>query len=167
MSKSNATKHGLTSQFDPTSGRDWYRIILNDPHASMEFDQSISRREAAALSLAGAEVQRVKTERALRKFECQDDPLFAQRIELSKEVRTYVELIQNVDLDKRQKTMLKLMIGLWMKEFKSIEKAIAARQRLLKRYHREAASAHRKAFRQWCKFLKQTTIKARNEKQHI
>lgn len=102
MSKSNATKHGLTSQFDPTSGRDWYRIILNDPYASMEFDQSISRREAAALSLAGAEVQRVKTERALWKFECQDDPLFAQRFELSKEVRTYADLIQNVDLDKRQ-----------------------------------------------------------------
>jgi hypothetical protein len=46
----------------------------------MEFDRSISRREAAALSLAGTGAQRVKTDQALRKFEYQDDPLFCATI---------------------------------------------------------------------------------------
>ena len=150
----NARTHGLTAKMAPASARDWYRIILNEPNATLEIDQLVSEREAAALTLAGCEVRRLETELVLRNFEEEQDPLHERRIELARESRKYLILQLENDFDKRHKTLLGLMIRMLLKDFRTLEKDILKRGRLLKRYHREALSAHRKAFNQWVHVLK-------------
>ena len=150
----NARTHGLTAKMAPASARDWYRIILNEPNATLEIDQLVSEREAAALTLAGCEVRRLETELVLRNFDNERDPLHKRRIELAQELRKYLILQTENDFDKRQKTLLKLMIRMLLKDFRTLEKDILKRGRLLKRYHREALSAHRKAFNQWVHILR-------------
>ena len=150
----NARTHGLTAKMAPASARDWYRIILNEPSAVVEIDQLVSEREAAALTLAGCEVRRLETELVLRNFDNERDPLHERRIELARELRKYLILQMENDFDKRQKTLLKLMIRMLLKDFRTLQKDILKRGRLLKRYHREALSAHRKAFNQWVRILR-------------
>ena len=154
MRHQNARTHGLTAEIAPASARDWYRIILNEPSAAVEIDQLVSEREAAALTLAGCEVRRLETELVLRNFEEEQDPLHKRRIELARELRKYLIMQLENDFDKRQKTLLTLMIRMLLKDFRTLEKDILKRGRLLKRYHREARSAHRKAFNQWVHVLK-------------
>ena len=154
MRHQNARTHGLTAEIAPASARDWYRIILNEPNATLEIDQLVSEREAAALTLAGCEVRRLETEMVLRNFDNEQDPLHKRRIELARELRNYFILEMENDFDKRQKTLLKLMIRMLLKDFRTLEKDILKRGRLLKRYHCEALFAHRKAFNQWVHVLK-------------
>ena len=92
MRHQNARTHGLTAEIVPASARDWYRIILNEPNATLEIDQLVSKREAAALTLAGCEVRRLETELVLRNFENERDPLHERRIELARELRKYIIL---------------------------------------------------------------------------
>ena len=79
VARSNARKHGLTSELAPKSVLEWYRFILNDPTAALPVMNTLSDQQRLALNLAHAEVHLRSVLHAIDEFERERDPLFEER----------------------------------------------------------------------------------------
>ena len=57
IARKNARKHGVTAELEPRSVRDWHRIIVNNPNATMPLFDTPNDMQKLALTLAQAEVR--------------------------------------------------------------------------------------------------------------
>ena len=69
VARNNARKHGLTAELAPKSVLEWYRIILNDPTATLPVMDALNDQQRHAVNLAQAEVRLRSVLHAIDEFE--------------------------------------------------------------------------------------------------
>ena len=153
ISSQNARRHGLTAGPDVGSVRQWFRVILNRPDAKLQVDDVLSLAEIFALSLARAEVQLRCTHIALAAFEAQDDPLLQELFELEKKQMLYAKIMAHAETPKLFWQAIKLIARVDKRRMGELQVFINRKRRLLRRYHSEAKSKRRTAFKNWCAYL--------------
>ena len=157
ISSQNARRHGLTAEPDVGSVRQWFRIILNRPDAKLRVDHVLSLAEIFALSLARAEVQLRCTHRAVAAFEAQDDPLLRELSELETKQILYAKIMAHAETSKLFCQAIKLIARVDKRRMGELQIFINRKRRLLRRYHSEAKSKRRTAFKNWCAYLEAPT----------
>ena len=157
ISSQNARRHGLTAGPDVGSVRQWFRIILNRPDAKLRIDDVLSLAEIFALSLARAEVQLRCTHLALAAFEAQDDPLLRELSELETKQILYAKIMAHAETPKLLWQAIKLIARVDKRRMDELQIFINRKRRLLRRYHSEAKSKRRTAFKNWCAYLEAPT----------
>ena len=139
------------------SVRQWLRVILNRPDAKLRVDDVLSLAEILALSLARAEVQLKRTHLALAAFEAQDDPLLLELAELETKQILYAKILAHAETPKLFWQAIKLSARVDKRRIDELQIFINRKGRLLKRYHSEAKSKRRTAFKNWCAYLEAPT----------
>ena len=157
ISSQNARRHGLTAGPDVGSVRQWFRIILNRPDAKLRVDDLLTLAEIYALSLARAEVQLRCTHLALAALEAQDDPLLRELSELETKQILYAKIMAHAETPKLFWQAIKLIIRADKRRMDDLQILINRKRRLLRRYHSEAKSKRRTAFKNWCAYLEAPT----------
>ena len=157
ISSQNARRHGLTAGPDVGSVRQWFRIILNRPDAKLQVDDVLTLAEIFALSLARAEVQLKRTHLALAAFEAQDDPLVREISELETKQLLYAKIMAHAETPKLLWQAIKLIARVDKRRMDELQIFINRKRRLLRRYHSEAKSKRRTAFKNWCAYLEAPT----------
>jgi hypothetical protein len=153
ISSQNARRHGLTARPDVGSVRQWFRIILNRPDAKLRIDDVLTLAEILALSLARAEVQLRCTHLALAAFEAQDDLLLRELSELETKQILYAKIMAHAETSKLFWQTIKLIARVDKRCMVELQIFIIRKLRLLRRYHSEAKSKRRTAFKNWCAYL--------------
>jgi hypothetical protein len=153
ISSQNARRHGLTAGPDVGSVRQWFRIILNRPDARLRVDDVLTLAEILALSLARAEVQLRRNHLALAAFEDRDDPLLRELAELETKQILYAKIMAYAETPKLFWQAIKLIVRADKRRMDELQIFINRRRRLLRRYHSEAKSKRRTAFKNWCAYL--------------
>lgn len=156
----NARRHGVTSKADPTSVTAWLRIIMDKPDLVPGDLLGDDGRTSWALALAEAEVRLCSARAALNAFERGDVPLSDTAKHLQFSAEDIADALLTEDMTARMRhTGLSLL--------RRIEKDIIAdtahggpRDRLLRRYLREARGHHKRAFQGWLACLCQTGVPA-------
>ena len=154
ITRKNARKHGVTAELEPRSVRDWYRIIVNNPNATMPLFDTPNDMQKLALMLAQAEVRLRRVLETIAEFKQDRDPLFEKRANLIHGFQLYLRFARNRGLDKWMRDSSKILMRIAAKDLRALERQIKARVRLLERYKREALSKQRKAQKAWCDKLK-------------
>ena len=157
ISSQNARRHGLTAGPDVGSIRQWFRVILNRPDVKLQVDDVLTFTEILALSLARAEVQLRRTHLALAAFEAQDDPLLLELSELETKQILYAKIMAHAETPKLFWQAIKLSARVDKRRIDELQIFINRKGRLLKRYHSEAKSKRRTAFKNWCACLEAPT----------
>lgn len=157
ISSQNARRHGLTAGPDVGSVRQWFRIILNRPDAKLQVGDVLTLAETLALSLARAEVQLRRTHRALAASEAQDDPLLRELSELEIKQILYTKIMAYAETPKLFWQAIKLSARVDKRHIDKLQIFINRKRRLLRRYHSEAKSKRRTAFKNWCAYLEAPT----------
>ena len=157
ISSQNARRHGLTVRPDVGSVRQWFRIILNRPDAKLRIDDVLTLAEIFALSLARAEVQLKCTHLALAAFEAQDDLLLCELSELETKQILYAKIMAHAETSKLFCQAIKLIARVDKRRMDELQIFINRKRRLLRRYHSEAKSKRRTAFKNWCAYLEAPT----------
>ena len=150
IGRKNARKHGVTAELEPRSVRDWYRIIVNNPNATMPLFDTPNDMQKLALTLAQAEVRLRRVLETIAEFKQERDPLFEQHTNQKHDFHLYLLLSRNRGLDKWTRDASKILLKIIIKELRKLERRIDHRARLLERYKREALSKQRKAQKAWC-----------------
>ena len=145
VARNNARTHGLTAELAPKSVLEWYRIILNDPHAELPVMDALSNRQRLALNLAQAEVRLRSVLHAIDDFEQERDPLFEEKANQEHDYQLYFRFARNRSLDKWTRDSSKILLRIITKDIRKSQRQIENRARLLERYQREAMSKQRKA----------------------
>ena len=148
--KKNAQKHGLTAELKPQSVRDWYRVIVGDPNASLPLLETSNYMQRLALDLAQAEVRLRRVLETIAEFDQGRDPLFEERANLLHDYALYLDLGSNRRFDKCTRDGFKLLLRVIKMDLRTVDKQMNKRTRLLERYKREAMSQQRKAQKAWC-----------------
>ena len=157
ISSQNARRHGLTAGPNVGSIRQWFRITLNRSDAKSGVDDVLSLAEIFALSLARAEVQLRCTHLALAAFEAQDDPLLLELAELETKQILCAKIMAHAETPKLFWQAIKLSARVDKRRIDELQIFINRKGRLLKRYHSEAKSKRRTAFKNWCAYLEAPT----------
>ena len=157
ISSQNARRHGLTAGPDVGSVRHWFRIILNRPDAKLRVDDVLTLAEILALSLARAEVQLKRTHLALAVFEAQNDPMLRELSDLKKKQILYAKIMAHAETPKLFWQAVKLIARVDKRRMDELQIFINRKRRLLRRYHSEAKSKRRTAFKNWCAYLEAPT----------
>ena len=157
ISSQNARRHGLTAGPDVGSVRQWFRVILNRPDAKLQVGDVLTFAEIFALSLARAEVQLKRTHRALAAFEAQDDPMLRELSELETKQILYAKIMAHAETPKLFWQAIKLSARVDKRRMDELQIFINRKRRLLRRYHSEAKSKRRTAFKNWCAYLEAPT----------
>ena len=157
ISSQNARRHGLTAGPDVGSVRQWFRIMLNRPDAKLRVDDVLTLAEILALSLARAEVQLKCTHLALAAFEAQDDLLLRELSELETKQILYAKTMAHAETSKLFCQAIKLIARVDKRRIDELQIFITRKRRLLRRYHSEAKSKRRTAFKNWCAYLEAPT----------
>ena len=157
ISSQNARRHGLTAGPDVGSVRQWFRIILNRPDAKLRVDDVLTLAEILALSLARAEMQLKRTHLALAAFEAQNDPLLRELSELETKQILYAKIMAHAETPKLFWQAIKLSARVDKRRIDNLQIFINRKRRLLRRYHSEAKSKRRTAFKNWCAYLEAPT----------
>ena len=113
--------------------------------------------EIFALSLARAEVQLRRTHLALAAFEAQDDPLLRELSELETKQILYAKIMAHAETPKLLWQAIKLIARMDKRRMDELQIFINRKRRLLRRYHSEAKSKRRTAFKNWCAYLEAPT----------
>jgi len=146
-SAQNARKHGLSSAAPVEATLAWYRLIMDEPTASLDpFDGS--PRTQAAMKLAAAEVQLARALKAERDHIAD----FNARVIGHSEAA----VVYDRDLDPMEQ-LAKLVNFDWASHYRAQAERLQNEQawplsregRLLRRYRREAESRRRRALRDW------------------
>jgi hypothetical protein len=153
ISSQNARRLGLTVGPDVGSVQQWFRIILNRPDVKLHVDDVLTLAEILALSLARAEVQLRRTHLALAAFEAQDDPMLRELSELETKQILYAKIMAHAETPKLFWQAIKLSARVDKRRIDELQIFINRKGRLLKRYHSEAKSKRRTAFKNWCAYL--------------
>jgi len=109
--------------------------------------------EIFALSLARAEVQLRRTHLALAAFEAQDDPLLRELSELETKQILYAKIMAHAETPKLFCQAIKLSARVNKRRMDELQIFINRERRLLRRYHLEAKSKRRTAFKNWFAYL--------------
>ena len=157
ISSQNARRHGLTAGPDVGSVRQSFRIILNRPDAKLQVDDVPTLAEILALRLARAEVQLKRTHLALVAFEAQDDPLLQELSELEAKQILYAKIMAHAETPKLFWQAIKLSARVDKRRTDELQIFINRKGHLLRRYHSEAKSKRRTAFKNWCAYLETPT----------
>ena len=157
ISSQNARRHGLTAGPDAGSVRQWFCVILNRPDVKLQVDDVPTVAEIVALSLARAEVQLRRTHLALAAFEAQDDPLLRELSELETKQILYAKIMAHAETPKLLWQAIKLIARVDKRRMDELQIFINRKGRLLRRYHSEAKSKRRMAFKNWCAYLEEPT----------
>ncbi|WP_306120560.1 MULTISPECIES: hypothetical protein [unclassified Roseitalea] len=148
-SAQNARKHGLSSAAPVEATLAWFRLIIDEPTASLDpFDGS--PRKQAAIKLAAAEVQLARALKAERDHIAE----FNARVIGHSEADFAV--VNDRDLDPMEQLM-RLVNFDWASHYRAQAERLQNEQawplsregRLLRRYRREAESRRRRALRDW------------------
>lgn len=153
--KKNVQKHGVTAELEPLSVREWYRVIVGDPNATLPLMETSTFMQRLALDLAQAEVRLRRVLETVAEFDQGRDPLFEERANLLHDYALYLDLGSNRSFDKCTRDGFKLLLRVIKMDLRMVEKQISRRTRLLKRYKREALSKQRKAQKVWCDQFKE------------
>jgi hypothetical protein len=148
--KKNAQKHGVTAELEPQSVREWYRVIVGDPNATLPLLETSNYMQRLALDLAQAEVQLRRVLETVAEFDQGRDPLFEERANLLHDYAFYLYLGSNRSFDKCTRDGFKLLLRAVKLDLRMVDRKIKRRTRLLVRYKREALSKQRKAQKAWC-----------------
>ena len=148
--KKNAQKHGVTAELEPQSVREWYRVIVDDPSATLPLLETSNYMQRLALDLAQAEVRLRRVLEKVAEFDKGRDPLFEERANLLHDYAFYLELGSNRSFDKCTQDGFKLLLRVIKMDLRTVDKQMNKRIRLLERYKREAVSKQRKAQKAWC-----------------
>ena len=148
--KKNAQKHGVTAELEPQSVREWYRVIVGDPNASLPLLETRNYMQRLALDLAQAEVRLRRVLETVAEFDQGRDPLFEERANLLHDYALYLDLGSNRSFDKCTRDGFKLLLRVIKMDLRTVDKQMNKRIRLLERYKREAVSKQRKVQKAWC-----------------
>ena len=135
------------------SVRQWFRVILNRPDAKLCVDDVLSLAKIFALSLALTEAQLRRTHLALAAFDAQDDPLLRELSELETKQILYAKIMAHAETPKLFCQAIKLIARVDKRRMDELQIFINGRRRLMRRYHSEAKSKRRTAFKNWCAYL--------------
>ena len=152
--KKNAQKHGVTAELEPQSVREWYRVIVGDPYASLPLLDTSNYMQRLALDLAQAEVRLRRVLETVAEFDQGRDPLFEERANLLHDYALYLDLGSNRSFDKCNRDGFKLLLRAVKQDLRTLDRQMNKRTRLLERYKREAMSKQRKAQKAWCEQFK-------------
>lgn len=148
-SAGNARRHGATARADPEQAAIWLSIILDRPGITLQDALPSDARGACALALAEAEVRLLAAQRALRRFEAgregADDVLHT--------LRTLREDILEALIERGgTRTEITIAVSLLTRILRLEDRSARTgdrRQRLLRRYLREARARRQRAFSAW------------------
>ena len=148
--KKNAQKHGVTAELEPQSVREWYRVIVGDPNATLPLLETSNYMQRLALDLAQAEVRLRRVLETVAEFDQGRDPLFEERANLLHHYALYLDLGSNRSFDKCTRDGFKLLLRAVKLDLRTVDKQMNKLTRLLERYKREAMSKQRNAQKAWC-----------------